>query len=224
MKLSILPSLVSLTLCPVGHAATVLTNAGGTPGPSQLVKGPGGFISQPISFGVEFTTSFQPEPWIFESLSLTFTSASSSDPLIVGLYQSPNGPATATLVATLTGPAIPAAGLNTWTAPITISLTSNTTYFVKLSVTAGGGSYGVARTSDPATGDWTLGASHTQTGSAAWNPVTGTSMALSITAIPEPTSVPGLAMAGLALMHRRRRPVLFLVQDDRNSLAWPASS
>lgn len=205
MKLRFLLLLIFWHAVTPADGATVLTNASGTPGISQLVKGPGGFISQPISLGFEFTIS-HPDDWSFLSLSLNVASNTAASPLLVELYGSPAGPDTATLISALSGPSTPTPGAHTWTAVTPITLHSGDTYFVKVSVPAGAGSYGFSRTAEPVTGDWTLDAHYTQAGAVPWNVSAGDAPMFTITAVPEPSVVAALALfAGSMLLVRRRR-------------------
>jgi hypothetical protein len=204
MKSTLLAALITILASASLQAATVLTNNAGAPGSPQLIKGPGGFISQPISLGFEFTTSAHPDGWILLSLSLTFSSNSGPNPLSVELYSSPAGPNTATYMAQLNGPANPTAGSHTWTVPSTVTLASNSAYFVKLSVPGGPSTYGISRTADPATGDWALGSVYTQGGSPTWTASAGQRPFIALTAIPEPATGILLA-ASLACGFLRRR-------------------
>lgn len=204
MKLrSLLPLLVAF-VAPAAPAATVLTNIAGTPTSSQLVRGPGGFLGQPIALGFEFTVS-HPDDWALLTVSLNITSISGSAPLQMELYGSPAGPDTATFISALTSPSFYSAGLNTWTAPTPINLDSGGTYFVRIFTTASGSSYSVARTADPLTGDWTLDAHYTQAATSPWSISGNNAPMLEMTAVPEPSVFAALAgCVGVLLLVRRR--------------------
>ena len=206
MKRLLFTLLFALGCVCASPAATVLTNASGLPTTSQLVKGPGGFIPQPISLGFEFTVS-HPDDWAFLSLSLTVASNVGASPLLVELYGSPSGPDTATLISALSGPSTPTPGTHTWSAISPITLDSGGTYFVKVSVPSGAGSYGFARTAEPITGDWTFDAHYTQGGAAPWSASGGAAPMFTITAVPEPSVLAALAgCLGVLLLVRRRTP------------------
>jgi PEP-CTERM motif len=203
MKTLILP--VVLACFSSAHAATVLSNLGDPVSTVVLVKGTGGFISNPIEVGFEFTVASGDH--YLDSVTFSIGTHQGTVPLTVELYSSPTGPDNATFLTTMTGPAQPVNQLATYTPAVATTLTNGGTYFVRLWVNGAASNYGVEKTAGPATGVFAMGNHYQRNGGSPWGAGSNSSelrIGIDATAVPEPSAML-LCGAGFVLALRRRR-------------------
>lgn len=188
-------------------AAVVLTNIAGPVTTTSGVKGTGGALPTPISYGFEFTVGGGDH----DLITITFDIGNhlGSLPLTVDLMSSPGGPATATLLTPLSGPPQPINQLATYTPASPVTLTDGDTYFVRFTVNGSASSYGINRTSTAATGTWTMGDFFVRPGTGTWSPggfspETMVEIVANPVPVPEPAAVL-LGCTGCMLILRRRR-------------------
>lgn len=205
MKHLFLFATTTALLVTASPAAVVLSNFPGPATTTNGVKGTGGFIPTPISYGFEFTVGGGDYGLV--TISLDIGNHLGNVPLSVDLYSTTTGPNSATLMTSMTGPSQPANQVATYAPDMPVTLVDGATYFVGLSVNGNASSYSINRTSTPATGPWTMVNFFTRAGSNPW--VAGgfspeTMVEITATAVPEPTATL-LGCAGLLVALRRRR-------------------
>jgi hypothetical protein len=185
-------------------AAIVLTNFPGPSSITNLIKGTGGVIANPLEYGFEFTVSGGDHQLI--TLSLDVGMHLGTVPITVELYASPSGPDTAAFVTDLTGPAQPGNQIATFAPALSTTLTDGETYFVRMRVNGNGSSYGINRTSTAATGTWTMGNYFTRpSDTGAWNAggfSPETMVEIEASPVPEPSAA---AFGGAVLLLTLRR-------------------
>jgi hypothetical protein len=203
MKTRLLLPLITLQLTLTGHSATVLSNFTGTVTTNQAIKGPGGFITAPIQYGIEFTVDGTDH--YLSTITLNFGNTLGTQPLLVELFASPTGPNTATFLTAMSGPSVPSNSDAVYTPATPQTLTAGETYFLKLHVPNSGGFYSLSRTSEPITGTWSLDGAYISSGST-WSPTSAPWAKIDIqaTAVPEPTAGLLGGLCCLMLLRRRR--------------------
>lgn len=201
----LLSGIVSTILITTAPAAVVLSNLSGTIDTSSGVKGTGGFIPVPISYGFEFTVGGGDHD--LTSISLNIGTHLGTVPLSVDLMSSPTGPNAATLLTAMTGPLQPNNQIAIYSPLTPVTLIDGATYFLRLSVNGNASQYGINRTGTPATGTWTMGNFYTRPSAGLWNPggfSPETMVEIVASPIPEPSAAI-LCCAGLLIVLRRRR-------------------
>lgn len=186
-------------------AAIVLTNFPGPATTTSGIKGTGGFIPTPISYGFEFTVGGG--DYALEAISLDIGTHFGTVPISVDLFSSPTGPNAATFMTAMTGPSQPSNQVASYTPTTPVTLTDGATYFLRLTVNGSASQYTINRTSTAATGPWSMGNFFTRPGMGTW---TGggfspeTMVEITANAVPEPTAAL-LGCVGLVVALRRRR-------------------
>lgn len=205
MKSLLLSATTAVLLVTASPAAVVLSNFPGPATTTNGIKGTGGFIPTPISYGFEFTVGGGDYELV--TISLDIGTHLGSVPMTVELFSSTTGPNSASFMTTMTGPSQPSNQVATFAPDTPVTLVDGATYFLGLSVNGNASSYGINRTSTAATGPWTMGNYFTRAGTGAW---TGggfspeTMVEITANVVPEPASAL-LGCAGLLVMLRRRR-------------------
>ena len=186
-------------------AAVVLSNFPGPVTTTSGIKGSGGFLPTPISYGFEFTVGGGDYDLV--TISLDIGTHLGTVPMSVDLFSSTTGPNSATFITAMTGPSQPANQVATY-APVTpVTLVDGATYFLRLSVNGSASQYSINRTSTAATGPWTMGNFFTRPGTGTWNGggfSPETMVEITANVVPEPSAAL-LGCAGLLVALRRRR-------------------
>ena len=183
----------------------MLTNFPGPVTTTSGIKGTGGFIPTPISYGFEFTVGGGDYELV--TISLDIGTHLGTVPLSVDLFSSTTGPDSATFMTAMTGHPQPASQVATYAPDTPVTLVDGATYFLRLSVNGSASSYGINRTATAATGPWTMGNHFTRPGSGPWSPggfSPETMVEITANAVPEPAATL-LGCAGLLFILRRRR-------------------
>lgn len=186
-------------------AAIVLTNFPGPATTTSGIKGTGGFIPTPISYGFEFTVGGGDYELV--TISLDIGTHLGTVPMSVDLFSSTTGPNSATLVTAMTGPSQPSSQVATYAPDTPVTLVDGATYFLSLSVNGNASSYGINRTSTAATGPWSMGNFFTRAGAGMWTAggfSPETMVEITANPVPEPAAAL-LGCAGLLAALRRRR-------------------
>jgi hypothetical protein len=201
----LLPGVLSTILITTAPAAVVLSNFSGTIDTTSGVKGTGGAIPTPISYGFEFTVGAGDHD--LTSISLDIGTHFGTVPLSVDLMSSPSGPATATFLTEMSGPLQPNNQIATYSPLTPVTLVDGATYFLRLTVNGSASQYGINRTGTAATGTWTMGDFYVRPGAGTWSPggfSPETMVEIVASPIPEPSAAI-LGCAGLLILLRRRR-------------------
>jgi hypothetical protein len=205
MKHLLLLATAAALLVTAATAATVLTNFPGPIDTTSGVKGTGGVIPTPISYGFEFTVGGGNHDLL--TISLDIGTHLGNVPLSVELFSSTTGPNSATYMTAMTGPPQPVNQVATYVPAAPVTLLDSGTYFLRLTVNGSASQYGINRTATSATGTWTMGNFFTRAGAGTWTAggfSPETLVEITANPVPEPASALLGCAAFLVLLRRRR--------------------